>query len=129
MGPVAVSVLTADDSPAFRAALGELVDATPGWELVAATSSGEEAVGLAERLRPDVALIDVRMGGIDGIEAAAQIVALGGETLVVVLSAGDLEPLAARAGAAGVTAVVDKRRLRPGVLQEIWAAYGAPARA
>jgi DNA-binding NarL/FixJ family response regulator len=125
---VAVSVLTADDSPAFGAALRDIVDATPGWELVAETSSGEQAVGLAERLRPDVALIDMRMGGIDGIEAAAQIVALGGDTLVVVLSAGDVEPLAARAGAAGVTAVVDKRRLRPGVLQEIWAAHGAPAR-
>src|SRR4051794_37970881 len=129
MRPMAVSVLTADDSAAFRAALREIVDATPGWELVGETWSGEEAVGLAERLRPDVALIDVRMGGIDGIEAAARILALGGETLVVVLSAGDTEPLMARAGAAGVTAVVDKRRLRPGVLQEIWAAYGAPSRA
>ena len=125
---MAVSVLTADDSPAFRAALSEIVDATPGFELVAETSSGEEAVELVELHRPDIALIDVRMGGIDGIEAATRIVALDVPTLVVVLSAADLEPLAERAGAAGVTAVVDKRRLRPGVLQELWAAYGAPAR-
>lgn len=122
MGLMDPTVVVVDDSRAFRGALADLVDAADGFSLVGEAASGEEGVALVEELRPDLALIDDRLAGIDGVEAAARIAALGLPTLVVLLTAGDAVALGERARPAGAAAVVDKQRLRPSVLQEIWEA-------
>ena len=61
--PGSIGVLVADDEPEVRAALAELIEAEPGLRLVGTARDAEEAVELAGRSRPDVALVDVRMPG------------------------------------------------------------------
>jgi DNA-binding NarL/FixJ family response regulator len=75
-------VLVADDHEPFRRAARAVVAAAPGFTLVGEARSGEEAVELAAALQPDLVLLDVRMPGIGGAEAARRIAA----PLVVLVS-------------------------------------------
>jgi DNA-binding NarL/FixJ family response regulator len=118
---VSVTVLVADDSPAFRRALGELVAAEPGFELAGDAESAEEVVQLVESLRPDLVLLDLRIGVADGLETAAELAGLDDPPLVVVVTASDVGLLEPRAREAGAI-MLDKRWLRPGVLGQVWAA-------
>ena len=76
----AIRVLLADDHPVVREGLRGMLAAEPDIEVVGEASSGPEAVALAERLRPDVVLMDLRMPGGDGVEATRR---LAGTTVVV----------------------------------------------
>jgi len=99
-----VRVLTVDDQAVFRAAAHDVIAATPGFEAVAEAASGADAVTLAQALRPDLVLMDVRMPEMDGIEATLQIVAAGGRPRVLILTTFDLDEYAfagLRAGASG----------------------------
>src|SRR5215468_6087972 len=73
---LSMRVLVADDSSTFLAAVAEVIAAAEGFELDSIALSGEEAVDLAVARRPDLALIDVRMPGIGGREAASLIAAV-----------------------------------------------------
>lgn len=64
-----IRVLVADDQALVRTGLTTLIDAEPDLEVVAAVADGETAVAEARRLRPDVACLDIRMPGLDGIAA------------------------------------------------------------
>ncbi|MFK4731348.1 response regulator transcription factor [Agromyces mediolanus] len=64
-----ITVLVADDQAMVRAGFAAVLDAQPGIEVVGQASDGEEAVRLAHELRPDVVVMDVRMPGVNGIEA------------------------------------------------------------
>jgi DNA-binding NarL/FixJ family response regulator len=66
---VTVRVLVADDQSIVRAGLATILGAQPDIEVVGQAADGREAVALARRLRPDVCLLDIRMPGLDGIEA------------------------------------------------------------
>ena len=68
-----ISVLLADDQALVRGALAALLDLEPDLSVVAQVGSGEEAVEACARELPDVALLDVEMGGMDGITATAQV--------------------------------------------------------
>ena len=84
----------------FRMLLESQDDLTP----LAEAANGAEAVRLTAELRPDVVLMDVRMPGLDGIEATRRIVAGGGRTRVLILTTFDLDEYAfagLRAGASG----------------------------
>lgn len=97
-----VRVLVADDHAAIRAGLRLLLDGD-GIVIVGEAADGAAAVRNARALRPDVVLMDVRMPGIDGVEATRQIVAEGLAD-VLVLTTFDLDEIvfgAVRAGAAG----------------------------
>ncbi|GAB3164938.1 response regulator transcription factor [Myceligenerans halotolerans] len=63
-----ISVLLADDQPMVRDGLRLILEDQPDIAVVAEASDGAEAVALAERLRPDVCLVDIRMPGLDGIQ-------------------------------------------------------------
>jgi DNA-binding NarL/FixJ family response regulator len=84
--PTAVRVLLADDQPTIRLGLQMILDHEPDLQVVAQAADGLAAVELAERLRPDVALLDVRMPGLDGVAATAQIRARCPDVRVVVIT-------------------------------------------
>jgi DNA-binding NarL/FixJ family response regulator len=96
----AIRVLLADDHPVVREGLRGMLAAEPDIDVVGEAASGPEAVALAERLRPDVVLMDLRMPGGDGVEATRR---LAGTTVVVLTTYdSDADILrAVEAGAAG----------------------------
>ncbi|QBJ97572.1 response regulator transcription factor [Rhodococcus sp. ABRD24] len=100
-----VRVLLVDDHPVVRAGLRALLASHDGVEVVAEASSGEEAVTLAAIAKPDVVLMDLRLGaGMDGAQATAGIVAAENPPRVVVLTTYDTDAdilRAVEAGAAG----------------------------
>ena len=70
-----IRVLLVDDQELFRAGVATIVDAQPDLEVVGQAASGQQAVDAVETLHPDVVLMDVRMPGMDGVEATRQIFA------------------------------------------------------
>jgi DNA-binding NarL/FixJ family response regulator len=72
-----IRVLLADDQPLVRAGIAMLLEAEPDMEVVAGTDDGAEAVARARALQPDVVVMDVRMPGVDGVEATGRITADG----------------------------------------------------
>ncbi|MGW4638131.1 response regulator [Sphaerisporangium sp. NPDC004334] len=101
-----VRVLVADDQEIVRTGLTMILDAQPGIEVAGQAADGRRAVELARRLRPDVCLFDIRMPGLDGIEATRRLAGPGVEDplAVVVITTFDLDEYvyaALRAGARG----------------------------
>jgi DNA-binding NarL/FixJ family response regulator len=100
-----VRIVVADDHQVVRAGFAELLDTRPDFTVVGIAADGAEALRLCRDLQPDVVLMDVRMPGMDGIEATRQL-AGSGETgpRVIILTTFDLDEYvydALRAGASG----------------------------
>jgi NarL family two-component system response regulator LiaR len=99
-----IKVLIADDHAVVREGTRQILEQEPDIDVVAEAANGEEAVKLAGSTRPDVAIIDIAMPGIDGIEATRQIKALYPSMAVLILSAYDNDQFIfslLEAGAAG----------------------------
>ena len=99
-----IKILIADDHAFVREGTRRILEQEPDLEVVAEAGNGEEAVKLASELKPDVAIIDVAMPKLDGIEATRQIKALCPAVAVLVLSAYDDDQFVfglLEAGAAG----------------------------
>ncbi|BCJ36788.1 DNA-binding response regulator [Actinocatenispora thailandica] len=97
-------ILLADDQALVRTGFRLILDAAPDLRVVGEAGDGAEAVTATRRLRPDLVLMDVRMPGVDGVEATRRIVAAGGATRVLMLTTFDLDEYvyaALRAGASG----------------------------
>ncbi|MER5228223.1 response regulator transcription factor [Streptomyces flaveus] len=99
-------VLVVDDQFLIRAGLVGLLNAAPGFEVAGEAGDGEEAVRLAAKMRPDVILMDIRMPGMNGIQATERILADAADPAprVLVLTTFDLDEYvygALRAGASG----------------------------
>jgi DNA-binding NarL/FixJ family response regulator len=102
--PPPVRVLIADGQALVRAGFRLLLEANPGITVVGEAASGEEAVVLADRLRPDVALIDARLPGLDSVEATGKIFSASGVAVMLLTTSDDDARIfaAIRAGASGL---------------------------
>ncbi|MFJ5989234.1 response regulator [Lentzea sp. NPDC092896] len=99
-----ISVLVVDPQPLQRFGFRMLLESTPDTEIVGEAENGAEAVRRTTELRPDVVLMDIRVPGVDGIEATRRIAAAGGRSRILVLTTFDVDRYAfavLRAGASG----------------------------
>jgi DNA-binding NarL/FixJ family response regulator len=109
----AVRILLADDHEVVRQGLRRLLESQAGWEICGEAAAGREAVELTRRLKPDVVVIDFSMPGLNGTDAARQIIRELPRTEVLILTMHSSEPLireALEAGARGYVLKSDASR-------------------
>ena len=97
-------IVVADDHQVVRNGFAELLGTQEDLEVVATAADGAEVVRMCRQLQPDIVLMDVRMPGMDGIEATRQLVSDGNAPRVIILTTFDLDEYvydALRAGASG----------------------------
>ncbi|WP_328505407.1 response regulator transcription factor [Streptomyces sp. NBC_00391] len=123
-------VLIVDDHVVVRAGLRALLTGEPGFAVIAETGDGEEAVGLATRLRPDVVLMDLRLtddtapgARVNGLDATRRITAEAPGSRVVVLTGSATQGDVVRAMAAGARGYI----LKAGPSEELFRAVRAAA--
>jgi DNA-binding NarL/FixJ family response regulator len=101
---MAIRVLICDDQALVRGGFRAILESKEDFEVVGEAENGAEAVALADRRRPDVILMDVRMPVLDGVEATRRLVATRSASKVLILTTFDLDEYvhaAIRAGASG----------------------------
>jgi len=81
-----VRFVIADDHEIVREGLRSLIEKQPGWKVVGEATNGREAVEKTKELNPDIAVLDIQMPLLDGVEATRQIRANGGQTKVLILT-------------------------------------------
>ncbi|GAA1985623.1 response regulator transcription factor [Amycolatopsis minnesotensis] len=118
-----IRVLLADDEAMIRAGVAAILSADPGIEVVAQAEDGRDAVEQVRRTRPDVALLDIRMPHLDGLEAGAEIRRLVPETAVIILTTFGEDAYIARALGDGASGFL----LKSGDPRELMAAVRAVA--
>jgi two-component system, NarL family, invasion response regulator UvrY len=127
--PVAerVSVMIVDDQRPFREAARAVLARIDGFDLVAEVESGEAAVGRSAELAPDLILMDINMGELDGIEATRLITGAQPSTRVILVSTYTLDDLPPAARTSGAVAYLNKDELSPRVVRRLWETGGDPA--
>ncbi|GAA2022094.1 response regulator transcription factor [Catenulispora yoronensis] len=116
-----IRILIADDQSLVRAGFRVLLEKSPDLRVVGEAGDGAEAVALTAELRPDVALMDIRMPGTDGVEATRRICAdpLTARTRVLILTTFDLDEYVYAAIQAGASGFLLKDTLAPDLLSAV----------
>lgn len=125
-GQPTVNVMVVDDQQPFRDAARAVVERLNGFEIIAEAESGEDAVVKVDELQPDIVLMDINMGGIDGIEATVLITSRHPSTMVVLLSTYELSDLPPAARTSGAAAYVNKDDFGGRILRRLWENAGDP---
>ncbi len=119
-----VRVLVVDDQAVYLRAMTSVVRKTPGFEVVGEASSGEESLGLASALRPDLVLMDVHLPGIDGLEATRRLLGRDHPPVVLLLSTYDEDAGEQFVAESGACAYVTKSAFGPDQLEKAWSTAG-----
>jgi DNA-binding NarL/FixJ family response regulator len=122
-----IRVLVADDHPLFRDGLRLMIEATDDIEVAAEVADGTDVVGAIAGLEVDLALLDVNMPGLNGIDAAARLTAARPEVAVLMLTMFDDDASVFAALRAGARGYVLKDSGRDGLLRAIRAVAGGEA--
>jgi DNA-binding NarL/FixJ family response regulator len=115
-----VRVLIVDDQEYFRGVLRDLVAATPGFILVGEATSGEDALNATDELSAEFVVMDVRMPGMGGIEAARTLVERHPDRVVLLVSAQALPEILLTGPAGPAVSFMHKEDLRCSVLRDVW---------
>ena len=119
-----VRVLIVDDQEPFRSAAKMVVELTDGFEVAGEAGSGEDGVAMFNDLAPDLVLMDIKMPGMDGLEATRQIMDGDPNARVVVLSTYEADEFQERAIEVGAIAFISKSDFGPDALAGVWSASG-----
>lgn len=114
-------VLIVDDHPGFRAATAAVVGSCPGFTVAGQAATGEQAIDRMDCAGAALVLMDLRMPGIGGAEAARRIRAAHPQVVIVLLSDREPAALATIAAGCGAQACLAKRGFGPGKLLRAWA--------
>lgn len=114
-----IRVLVADDHGVVRKGLVFLLSAEPSMEIVGEASNGRDAVARVEELSPDIAILDIAMPGLSGIDAAAQITRRNPRTGVIMLSMYSDEEFVLRALSAGAKGYLLKDAAEPDLIRAV----------
>ncbi|HET6406916.1 MAG TPA: response regulator transcription factor [Chthoniobacteraceae bacterium] len=101
-------VLLADDHMVMRRGLRAIIETMEGWEVCAEVESGREAVQAVERLRPEIAVLDMTMPELNGLEATRQIKKIAPETEVLIFTGHETEELVHQVFEAGARSYILK---------------------
>ncbi len=113
------TVLIVDDDPLVRAGLGLILGGAPDLEVVAEAADGAEGVAEALRHRPDVVLLDIRMPGMNGLDATARLEAEPSPPKVIVLTTFDADEYVVQALAAGASGFLLKDTPPPRIVEAV----------
>jgi DNA-binding NarL/FixJ family response regulator len=122
-----IKLLIADDHPVVRDGLSGMFAADPGFEVLAEAGDGAEAVRLAQALKPDVILMDLRMPGMDGVTAITELARRDVAARVLVLTTYDTDSDVLPAIEAGATGYLLKDAPRAELLRAVRAAADGQA--
>ena len=104
----AVSLLIADDHEVVRRGIRALIQEQPGWRIAAEANDGRDAVNKANEFQPDVAILDITMPSLNGLDAAKQIAELSPRTKVLILTIHESDQLSRKALDVGVRGYILK---------------------
>jgi DNA-binding NarL/FixJ family response regulator len=120
----AVGVLIVDDHAPFRTAASLVFDVLDGFEVVGEATSGEEALELATSLAPALVVMDIRLPGMNGVDATRRLVAVHPEMVVLLVSTYDADDLPLGAASSGALAYVHKEHLDADLVERLWSERG-----
>lgn len=118
----AISLLLVDDHPVVRDGLNGMFATAPEFTVIGEAADGQEAIALAQKLKPDVILMDLRMPGMDGVAAITELVGRGTTSRILVLTTYDTDSYVLPAIEAGATGYLLKDAPRDELLAAVRAA-------